>query len=93
MPKLDEQQLALLVADDDNVQDDTVRAFDQAWANELEIFLDNDSASRKDAIDSIMANRHLIAHGRNTSISVARVRDYLDKAVEVIEFIETQCRG
>ena len=72
---------------------ETARAFDQRWASELEVFLDNDGAVRKSAIDSIMANRHQIAHGRNTSISVARVREYLDKAVEVIEFIEMQCLG
>lgn len=71
---------------------ETARAFDPRWANELEGFLNKDGAVRKNAIDSIMNNRHQIAHGRNTSISVARVRDYLDKAVDVIEFIETQCK-
>ena len=72
---------------------ETARAFDQRWARELEDFLENDGAARKNSIDSIMANRHQIAHGRTTSISVVRVRDYLDKAVEVIDFIESQCLG
>ncbi len=47
----------------------------------------------KEAIDSIMANRHRIAHGRDSGITVARVREYLDKSVEVVEFIEAQCQG
>ena len=45
---------------------------------------------RKDAIDTIMANRHLIVHGKNSGITVARVSDYLDKAEEVLEFLEKQ---
>ena len=50
-----------------------------------------DEEGRKDAIDSIMANRHLIAHGKNSGISLVRVKDYLEKSIEVIEFIENQC--
>jgi hypothetical protein len=48
---------------------------------------------RKDAIDSIMNNRHLIAHGKDSGITVARVNDYLRKCIEVIEFIEAQCHS
>jgi hypothetical protein len=48
---------------------------------------------RKEAIDSIMANRHAIAHGRDSGITVVRVVSYLDKCVEIIEFIEAQCKG
>lgn len=68
---------------------ETAAAFKSAWGRELEEFLEQDG--RKDAIDSIMNNRHLITHGRNASISVARVQAYLQKSVEVIEFLEAQC--
>lgn len=66
------------------------RLFNQHWAEELEQFLTEDER-RRNAIDSIMANRHLIAHGRNTSISVYRVREYLETSIKVLEFIESQC--
>lgn len=72
---------------------ETARAFNPEWARDLEAFLDSESGVRKDAIDSIMNNRHQIAHGRNTSISVARVREYLRRAIEVIDYVETQCLG
>ncbi len=57
----------------------------------METFLADNG--RKDAIDSIMSNRHLIAHGGNSGITLTRVNQYLDKCVEVIDFIETQCQG
>jgi RiboL-PSP-HEPN len=68
---------------------DTARAFDRAWEDDLKIFMSENG--RKDAIDAIMANRHLIAHGKDSGISLVRVKDYLSKSIEVIEFIEVQC--
>jgi hypothetical protein len=64
------------------------RSFKAEWGNDLEAFVNDDG--RKEAIDSIMANRHLIVHGRSSGISMARVKDYLAKAVTVLEFIELQ---
>jgi hypothetical protein len=64
--------------------------FKESWRSDLETFLEE--GGRKDAVNSIMANRHQIAHGEYSGITLARVIDYLDKCVEVIEFIETQCR-
>jgi hypothetical protein len=66
-------------------------AFKPAWGDDLQKFLEDNG--RKDAIDSIMNNRHLIVHGQDSTITLARVNNYLDKCVEVIEFIETQCKG
>lgn len=70
---------------------DIAAAFSETWRAELEQYADQDG--RGDAIDSIMNNRHLIAHGQyqNSRISLAQVKEYLGKAVEVIEFIENQC--
>lgn len=68
---------------------DTARAFDRSWEEGLAAFIDADG--RKDAIDSIMANRHLIAHGNDSGISLVRVKEYFTKSIEVVEFIETQC--
>jgi hypothetical protein len=66
-------------------------SFDPEWGKGLEEFLGMDDGHRRNAIDSIMSNRHLIAHGRNSNISVSRVREYLSAGIEVVEFVETQC--
>lgn len=69
---------------------ETARQFKKEWGIELDNYFLIDS-SRKDAIDAIMNNRHQIAHGKDTGISVGRVTEYFEKCVEVIEFIENQC--
>ena len=69
---------------------ETARRFNPVWATELEVFLDEDGRRRRNAIDSIMSNRHQIAHGGNAQISVGRVREYLPSCVEVVEFLENQ---
>jgi RiboL-PSP-HEPN len=68
---------------------ETAERFKPEWKTELEAFVAEEG--RKDAIDSIMANRHLIAHGSDAGITLTRVRTYLEKAIEVVEFIEGQC--
>ena len=68
---------------------ETAQAFNKLWASDLTAFLEEDG--RKEAIDAIMANRHQIAHGKDSGITLARISDYLAKSVRVIEFIETQC--
>ena len=68
-------------------------AFNPAWRAELESFFADDSHLTRGAINSIMSARNSIAHGETTEITVARVREYLDRSVKVIEFIENQCIG
>jgi hypothetical protein len=65
-------------------------SFKREWGSDLEAFL-NANSNVREAIDSIMNNRHLIAHGKNTSISVVKMKEYLASAVKLIEFIEGQC--
>ena len=69
---------------------DIARRFNPVWATELKVFLDEDGGRRRNAIDSIMSNRHQIAHGGSAQISVGRVREYLPGCVEVVEFLEAQ---
>lgn len=35
------------------------------------------------AVDSIMSNRHRIAHGRDTQISINQIADYIDRCIDV----------
>lgn len=70
---------------------ETAQSFKKEWATSLESFLASNGGGA--AINAIMTNRHKIAHGENSDVTLVQVKDYLDKAVEVIEFIETQCRS
>ena len=67
----------------------TARSFRSDWATALEAFVDDEG--RREAINSIMKNRHEIAHGKYSGITIAQIKEYLDRAVEVVEFIENQC--
>jgi hypothetical protein len=64
--------------------------FKKEWGVELETYF-KENPDIKNAIDSIMQNRHLVAHGKSTSISVSRVSEYLEKSIKLIEFLEAQC--
>lgn len=64
-------------------------SFKSEWRADLEQFVDIDG--RREAIDSIMQNRHQIAHGAYSGVTVARVNEYFTKAVAVLERIETHC--
>jgi hypothetical protein len=62
--------------------------FNSTWAEEL---TQSTNGERKDAIDSILNNRNKIAHGKYSGITYTSIRDWYDKAVEVIELIDKQC--
>lgn len=64
-------------------------SFDRKWGQDLDVFLKNNF--RQDAINAVMSNRHLIAHGRNCNITIAQVSLYLGKIEEVGDYIEVQC--
>ncbi|WP_156952541.1 HEPN domain-containing protein [Microvirgula aerodenitrificans] len=65
----------------------TLRYFSDEWGREMDsFFLGNQQV--KSAIDSLMSNRHLIAHGRTSSISLARVTEYFSEANKAIDFID-----
>ena len=69
----------------------TAGAFSRKWQEELDEFFLEDPDLRKGAINSIMSTRNKIAHGESVGITPAGVREYLDRSVEVLEFIEGQC--
>ena len=67
----------------------TAQAFSVAWGDELRSFLRDDD--RQAAINTIMSQRNAIAHGRPSTISPVQLREYLNKCVAVLEFVENQC--
>lgn len=62
--------------------------FNRAWAEQLRLATEGEL---KDAVDSIIARRHEIAHGKSSGLSYVYMRDYYDRAVVVIEKIEQLC--
>jgi len=64
-------------------------SFNKVWRDSLEEYMNDEG--RREAIDSIMTNRHKIAHGKNSDITIRRVNDYFKKAIQVIEYIESNC--
>lgn len=63
--------------------------FDPAWGRDLHAHLSINF--RSEAINAIMSNRHLIAHGRSSNITVGQVSLYLGRIIEVADFMELQC--
>lgn len=62
-----------------------VGAFDVVKQLELADYVEGEL---KDAINSIVSNRHLIAHGQSVNISLANCKNYFDRAVRVIAKVE-----
>lgn len=44
----------------------------------------------KDAVDSVVSNRHLIAHGQDVGIGISTVKKYYQSVVRAVEELERQ---
>jgi hypothetical protein len=66
---------------------DLVGGFDARWREELAAYL---VGERKDAIDSVVANRHNIVHGRDVGITYRRIADYYGHVKDTVHFLEIQ---
>jgi hypothetical protein len=64
-----------------------IGAFSIDWRKQLEEYVEGE---RKDAINSIVANRHNIAHGKSVGLTFVRMKKFFDKAVEVVDFIKNK---
>jgi len=62
--------------------------FDKKWRDCIS---NNADSELKDAVDSVMAQRNLIAHGVNTGISYVRVKNYYKNIVKLVELVENTC--
>lgn len=67
---------------------EVTRSFSPEWAEELEEAVEGEP---KDAVDSIVANRHNIAHGQPVGITYVTISRYYGQAARVIELIDAQC--
>ena len=67
---------------------EVTRSFSADWEDELRRATEG---ALKDAVDTIVANRNQLAHGRDVGITVARMKDCYAAARAVIDLIEAQC--
>jgi hypothetical protein len=65
-----------------------VGSFDPDWRQDLEGYLVDEP---KDAIDSIVNNRHAVAHGRPVGITLSSVQRYYNRVIEVVDHIADLC--
>lgn len=63
---------------------DLLNSFDSEWGDK---YVANISDAQVDAINSIVANRHLIAHGRNVGITYISVKNYYDHIKSSVSLI------
>ena len=63
-----------------------IRGFSDTWGSKLEDYFTKNPEA-KNAIDSLMTNRHLIAHGRQYTISLGTVSKYFEKADDAMNYI------
>ena len=59
-------------------------SFDRTWGTLLEKEMEGDL---KDAVNSIVANRHLIAHGQDVNLSFVQMRDFHQRALRAIDTV------
>jgi len=67
-----------------------VGEFSEAWRQRLELELGS-HPEIKDAVDSVVAARHQIAHGQSTGISFVVIQDYYKRVSRFIELLESVC--
>lgn len=69
---------------------DLLGSFKKDWRQEIEKDLAEDLG---EAINSVVKNRHRIAHGHDSQITFSQIRDYYIKAQELVNRVEKLCLG
>lgn len=65
------------------------KSFNPDWEVGLREYLQDEERSA--AVNYIIRDRHKIAHGKDSDITLARIKEYHLKTVEVVKFVESQC--
>ena len=69
----------------------TLEQFDTNWASSFSEKIEKKSKIEneiKDSIDSLVQNRHDIAHGKSIGVGYVTVKKYYEKANEAVEIME-----
>lgn len=76
-------------ANKNNIGEELTR-FNPEWATRFNTHVvDNLQGS----LNSVISNRHRIAHGRDVGLSYARMKDYYEDVVEVVALLDDICDG
>lgn len=67
---------------------DVVGSFDPAWKTSLEAFA---AGEVKEAINSLVGQRQLIAHGNDSQLSLGRFKSYYTSAKRFVEELDETC--
>jgi len=65
-----------------------VSKFDDAWLSSLNNFLTDE---RKAAVNSVVGNRHRIAHGLDVAVTMSQLSQWYPKVNEVIDHLAHLC--
>lgn len=63
-------------------------AFCPQWRLELEEFT---KETIKGSVDSLVANRHLLAHGESVGVTISTVKHQYEDVLQLVNFIQRQC--
>ena len=66
------------------------KSFNFDWQSELEEYINLEE--RGASINYLITERHRIAHGDNSEITINRLKVHFDKALEVVIFIENKSK-
>ena len=64
-------------------------SFDKGWESAMNEFIDEE---RRAAINSVVGNRHRIAHGLDVSVTVHQLSQWYPKISEVIDTLTVICK-
>ena len=73
--------------------EDLAKSFSDSWAKELTDFDQENNGQIKASVDSVVANRNSIAHGRDVGITHVTLKGYYKNIFKLVSFIEKQCKG
>ncbi len=74
---------------------DVLNKFNSKWSSTFETEIQDNSpiyTEIKDSIDSIVGNRHLIAHGKSVGVTYSTVKKYYVYCTKAIEILEDTIR-
>lgn len=67
------------------------KSFKITWEEELKEYMQDEE--RSTSLNAMMRERHKIAHGKNSTITIRSVKEYFSKCIEIVSFIEQQCEN
>lgn len=91
VPKQISRYLSFKFSDITNLKESKLRdvlgQFSTEWQSKFEAFI-QDNQQLKSSLDSLITNRHNIAHGQRVSLTLRLVRQYYEDAKKVIEELD-----